>query len=179
MRLLRILSSLFSPQTKEALKQEWIASQRKELESVFKLVEQTILDKQKSELEEIRTSHLKACEELSSVIESKLSFLKRDEQDLDDFLQRIADRKVELEKVSQELKEQLRLIEAKASPSSMWAEVFTAGFNKAWDMMLPVMTGGIENMKQIIHDRAVDETLDGLEKHIQERALKLNGNSIR
>mgnify|MGYP001564776429 CR=1 FL=1 len=99
----------------------------------------------------------------------KLSILERKKADLDDIEKRIIDRKIELETANKELKEQIRLMEAKAKPDSVWIQAFGMGFSKAWDMSLPIMSDGIENLKEKIRTKAIDDTLDGLESTIEKR----------
>ena len=50
-----------------------------------------------------------------------------------------------------------------------WLDGFNLGFSKAWDMMIPVMTDGVSKMKDLIRNKAIDETLDGLESVISKR----------
>lgn len=82
------------------------------------------------------------------------------------------DRREDLARTSTELREQLRLLEAKASPSHVWAEAFSLGFSKAWDMMLPLMKAGIGKSEQALFDEAVNAALTGLEPTIQQRLVE-------
>ncbi len=52
----------------------------------------------------------------------------------------------------------------KESPVSQdaWLEGFSAGFSKAWDMMMPMMKEGFNRSIKAIHDQAVTDTLAGL-----------------
>lgn len=86
--------------------------------------------------------------------------------EIDELSKRLDERKIALSRENEELKTQLRIIEAKASPSSVWTEAFTAGFNKAWDMMF-LQQEGMEKVKKLIEDNAINETLS---------RMKLNGN---
>jgi hypothetical protein len=79
-------------------------------------------------------------------------------------MQRIVDDKKEtLEKKNHELAQQMRLLEAKASPDQVWLSAFQLGFSKAWGMMKPVMYEGFDKVKQEISDSAKMETLNGLQ----------------
>ncbi len=53
-------------------------------------------------------------------------------------------------------------IEKETTPEEVYIHGFKEGFNKAWDMMLPVMSDGMEKLKKSIKDRAISETLDNL-----------------
>ena len=44
-------------------------------------------------------------------------------------------------------------------PANVWAEAFTLGFSKAWDMMAPLMTDGVRRMEETIRTQAIEETL--------------------
>lgn len=69
------------------------------------------------------------------------------------------DRKLDLVIADNDLKQQIRLIEAKASPSSVWVEAFTSGANKAWELLLPVMTDNIAKLKLKMQEDAVQEAI--------------------
>jgi hypothetical protein len=71
-------------------------------------------------------------------------------------------KKLEMSKKSVE--DQVRLLEAKSSPTNVWTDAFTAGFNKAWDMMLPIMQEGVLKSKKVIEDTAIQETLKRINK---------------
>jgi len=57
------------------------------------------------------------------------------EQDLQYLEERLTDRRIELLKAEDDLKEQIKLLEAKAKPDSVWVTAYTAGFNRAMDML--------------------------------------------
>ena len=113
---------------------------------------------------------------IESGIQERLLSLRIQERDVEDSELRVMDRKVELEKANTELKAQIRLIEAKASPDNVWCSAFSAGFTKAWDMMEPLMTEGVQKMKDSIRSHAIDETLDGLESTVAKR-VEATGNA--
>src|SRR3990167_6906624 len=104
--------------------------------------------------------------------EKELDFKRRDIEDLE---KRLHDKKSDLEKANEEIRNQIRLIEAKASPSSVWVESFSHGFSKAWDMMMPIVNEGSEKLKNSIYRKATDETIGNLESVIETRieTLKL------
>ena len=68
-------------------------------------------------------------------------------------------RNIELARADNDLKIQIRLLEAKASPTSVWTEAFSLGVSKTWDLLLPVMTGNIEALKKKIYE---DATFDSI-----------------
>ena len=111
-------------------------------------------------------------EEETNEKEKELDFKRRDVEDLE---KRLHDKKSDLEKANEEIRNQIRLIEAKASPSSVWVESFSHGFSKAWDMMMPIVNEGSEKLKNSIYRKATDETIGNLESVIETRieTLKL------
>lgn len=81
-------------------------------------------------------------------------------------------------RINEELRQQIHLLEAKASPSNVWAEAFTSGFNKAWDMMAPLMEEGSAKVRQSIYDKGVNDTLKRLEGSIHAKETRLNGHAL-
>ena len=90
--------------------------------------------------EELRKGFEDSFTKVKNDIDEKLSKLRKQQADLEDDEQRVLDHKKELAKTNEELKVQIRLIEAKASPDAVWAEAFGHGFSKAWVMMRPIIT---------------------------------------
>lgn len=79
--------------------------------------------------------------------------------DLEEDYKRIERLREETERERHNLKEQLKLIEAKAHPSSVWCEAFSQGFSKAWDMMMPFMTEGLQKVRKQIEAEAIENVL--------------------
>ena len=100
-------------------------------------------------------------------LEEKERELKGLEADCTMGASRLEQRRVELAQANEDLREQLRLLEAKARPDAVWAEAFSLGFSKAWDMMLPIMTGGMERLKTAVRDAAIQETVDSLRPSLE------------
>ena len=102
---------------------------------------------------------------LDSSEKSNSALLKRielNEEELAYRLKTLETRNVELKQADNELKEQIKLLEAKAHPSNVWVEAFTLGINKCWDLLQPVYVENIEKMKKLIYDKATLETLERL-----------------
>ena len=100
--------------------------------------------------------------------EHKLEMQKLKELEVEEIYKRVQDRKEELQKANEELKSQIRLIEAKARPDQVWISAFTAGFNKACDS-IPVLKDNIEKVKDVIKSDAIDSTISNLESVIKRR----------
>jgi len=62
------------------------------------------------------------------------------------------------------------------SKEAFYLDGFNAGFLKAWEMALPIMSNGVEKLKSEIRTRAIDESLANLEVVIDER-IKKSGNT--
>lgn len=77
-------------------------------------------------------------------------------------LKNLEDRKLELIKADNELKEQIKLIEAKAHPSAVWTEAFSLGVSKSWEMMLPIMTQNLDKVISKIKEDSVKEAIGRL-----------------
>ena len=45
------------------------------------------------------------------------------------------------------------------TPEEVYIKGFSEGFNKAWEMMVPLMMTGVNNSKKVIEDMAIQETL--------------------
>lgn len=98
--------------------------------------------------------------------------LNRQESDLEDLKKRNNDRRIELEKVNEELKAQIRLIEAKARPDSLFIEAFSLGVSKSWDSLTPIITANFDRLKDKIKNDAIEETRKQLEPLIGNKVHK-------
>ena len=143
-------------------KAEWF--NRKESELVFEYSRrlESMIKQVRSEGEErldaIRDQTLLEIE----TKESALKIIKSQNEDLSFQQKRLDDRKLELIQAQDELKIQIRLIEAKASPSSIFIEAFSQGINKAWDLLLPVMSENIDKLKIKMKEDAAIEAIQRL-----------------
>ena len=129
--------------------------------------------------EELRKGFEDSFTKVKNDIDEKLSKLRKQQADLEDDEQRVLDRKKELAKTNEELKVQIRLIEAKASPDSVWAEAFGHGFSKAWDMMLPIMMDGIQKVKDEIRNQEIDNSMPRLNSMVNERITQLGKYELK
>lgn len=140
---------------KKVDKEQWCKDKIVELESEFRLKLSPLEEKYRATIENRE-------KELADLEESEKK-IRKNQQDIDDLLKRTDDKKLELEQKNEELRTQIRIIEAKASPSNVWTEAFSLGFSKAWDMMVPVLYDGFGKVKEHIADSAKIETLKGLQ----------------
>jgi len=111
-------------------------------------------------------------------IVSKVDVMEREKRDLEDLEKRVFDRKSELGRVQEELKIQIRLLEAKASPDNIWTTAFSQGFSKAWDVMIPHMTEGLDRVKDQIRTQEIDASLPRVEIMIRDRLNSLRDRKL-
>ena len=139
-------------------KQSWLNSQ----ESKWKEEYATKEAEWKKEIASLNESGDREASEIKETLD-------RTERDLDDLARRLQDKKEALEKANQELRDQLRLIEAKASPDSVWTQAFSQGFSKAWDMMLPIMSSGFDKVVERTRNESIDGALRNLDSVVNQR----------
>ena len=117
------------------------------------------------------THHREDAEHLQQEAERLKESTERQKRDLDDLLRRQEDRKAELVSVNEELKAQIRLIEAKARPDAVWLTAFQAGYSKAWETMLPIMQGGMKLSNETMRQEALTAALATVEPAIEQRVV--------
>lgn len=71
----------------------------------------------------------------------------------------LENRKLELIQTDNDTKRQISILEAKASPTAVWAEAFTAGATKTWELIVPVMTDNLSILKTKMKEEAVQEAI--------------------
>ena len=98
----------------------------------------------------------------------------------------LKDRQVALEKANEELRTQLRLIEAKASPDSVWVEAFSLGYGKAWDTMADIWQSGLAKAVEDARTNAIDQTIRNInpvkpvhELLVKQREMELKRNQAK
>lgn len=148
---------------------------RKIKQKVIEDEKQRILERYKTVFEEYdRGFQLREIEFKKRTAEHQKE-IEEKKNDIESALDRLNDKKASLERANEELKTQIRLIEAKASPDNVWVESFSCGFSKAWDVMNPFIVQSVEQMKKYIERKSIDETLNNLESVIAKR-IELSGN---
>ena len=118
------------------------------------------------------TQHRQDAEHLQQEAEQLKTSLKRQNEDIEALLRRQDDRKTELASVNAELKVQIRLIEAKARPDAVWLTAFQAGYEKAWDTMLPLMTEGVQKAQATLYQSVMAAALKTVEPAIEQRVTE-------
>lgn len=118
-----------------------------------------------AELAKLKEPHEQKLRELAASYELKRQEVEQKVAKLQDMQvsllsheKEVNDQRIRLSKVDEDLRAQIKLLEAKASPDSVYITAFSAGFTKCFDM-LPEMSAEVRKM---IETRAIDETLKRL-----------------
>lgn len=98
---------------------------------------------------------------------------------LDDETKEQLDLKVRYEKANNDLREQIKLIEAKASPDNVYIEAFTLGFSKAFDMLEDVIGHGFRKSKDALINKVKDEERTKVDKIVKERIEKIDSYKLK
>lgn len=143
-------------------KNEWWEKRESKLIEEFSIQEKSLKEDLQEHITKDKESFEAAQKEnrnLSLRLEFESARLRAHEIEISEAEKSLIHKKALLEEESKNLSEQLRLLEAKAHPSSVWTEAFTCGFNHAWNTMQPIIFENLERSKKLIHDLAVEETL--------------------
>ena len=159
-------------------KQRWWEAREQRLRQEFAPQEQGLL-KTLEERQFVLEEHTAALGRQIRSLEHEQELVKRQEQDCEGLRQRLTDRQVELQRAQEEVKAQIRLTEAKATPDSVWLTAFSKGYEKAWESMWPVMLDGVQKVKQSIERQAIDATVSRLDETVFQRAEELGHVNAR
>ena len=138
-------------------KELWLKRQEERLQSEYSI--------RLCNVESQLSSTLRDSELILEKARAKKSDMELDLQYLED---RLTDRRMEFLRAEDSLKEQIKLLEAKARPDSVWVSAYTAGFNRALDM-LPEFSAVL---RAKIESQAIDNTL----KRLNGNGSGLNGH---
>ena len=155
----------------QRLKAQWVASQEAKLQAEFAPRLQQLQAVLQENEDALSTRLARVTQEAQDV-----EVRSRDVRDLE---QRLQDRKEELARVSEETRTQIRLLEAKASPDSVWVEAFSRGYEKAWETMWPFFESNLTRVKEVIRRVAIDETLTNLQGEVEKRATALGQVAVK
>jgi len=146
----------------EKWKQEWWEKRQDDICREYSAREKELKADLEEHLEQDRQAIEASKASLSAKeleIEMRSAKLSIRQAEIEELEVRVAERKFELLKADNDLKAQIKLLEAKASPTAVWTEAFSLGVSKTWDLLLPVMTGNIEALKKKIYE---DATFDSI-----------------
>ena len=157
-----------------------ISKSKQKLYDIFaKDIEESFVLKKKLLKDSLEADYVNYEAKLKTEIEDKKRIVDREKFDLEDLEHRMTDRKVELESLNAELRERIRIIEAKARPDQVWISAFTSGVNRAFETIQPLVNDIIEKSKKSIEERTIDESLKRIDPIINERIEKLKLYHLR
>ena len=149
-----ILSS--SRELRISLTEKEISARKEHDEKISSLEKQYMEEKASAEkaIFEISINFEKERESLNG----KRSILRVHELEIDELERQIEVKKATLERLSRDLSEQIRILEAKARPDQVWMQAFGDGFSKA----LSLIPSFDEKIKKSIETHAIEGTLKRL-----------------
>lgn len=139
----------------ERWKQEWWIKNASDIAKQYESNKKDLVIKFESELLSVKLEW----QQNKKLLENRIIL---EQQEINFRLDSIESRKQELIKVDNELKTQIKLIEAKAHPSEVWVQAFTAGVTKSWDLIQPFMIENIEKIKKHLYDDAYNKAIGNL-----------------
>lgn len=147
---------------KSKWKNDWWAKECGNIAKEYQVRRNDLESKLQGELDRIKETFEIEKEILSVRIDSERNKVKIAEDEVLYRFGSLEERKLELIRADNELKSQIKLLEAKASPSAVWSEAFSQGMSKSWDLILPVMLENIEKLKSKIKEDATMEAIQRL-----------------
>ena len=135
-------------------KSKWLARQEATLQQEFQLRLQALQQAQEQQLQAVATQTAEV-----EVVLQKVERLKKAVADSEVLLQ---DRQIAVQHASEELRQQLRLLEAKASPTEVWSQAMAPGYRVALETLTPLMREGMSTMLDKVRQDAIDQTLKNI-----------------
>ena len=149
-------------------KEEWWEKQSDSLAQEYAQRERELKEEFKEHLEADSTSFNLKLEEMrkeSLELETRILRLQVKKAELGEMERRTDDKKLELSKLNEELLVQIRLIEAKASPSNVWQDAYGKGFQAGMEWREKVGPSLDEKQIRIIKETAINGTLERMNGH--------------
>lgn len=140
-------------------KKEWWINHSSRLIEEYSKEESKLVESLKSEIK--RNIEMMEIERDTLYAKTRLEIQKGEvlEEEIKYRLKNLEERKLELIEADKELKTQIKLIEAKAHPSSLFMEAFSLGMSKCWELALPMMAENVEKLKLKIKEEAAKEAI--------------------
>ena len=155
----------------ERWKQEWWLKNASEMAKEYAHRKDDLILKLESEMKDTQEkyqSKLRFLEENLKLqerqIELALNKGKILEEEVTYRTKSLEERKLELIQADNDLKTQIKLIEAKAHPSTVYVEAFSQGVSKSLDMLMPIMSENLEKFKTKLKDDAIAEAIKRLKR---------------
>lgn len=141
-------------------KEDWWKKEAENISREYQSKRNELQSRLDEEILEVHKSWKSRYEILSQEILSEEKKISLKQEEVAYRLKTLEDRNLELIKTDNEVKMQIKLLEAKASPNAVWLEAFTQGFSKAWDSMNPIMMENVYKTKKAIEERAIMDILN-------------------
>jgi len=147
-------------------KNDWLEKRKGVLEIEFQYQLQEVEEAHKRVIRQLELTKDVAEKELEIKLqdfqhrkELSLKRMELEEQEVEYRIKALGERKCELIKADNELREQIKLLQAKASPNEVWTHAFTTGVSKSLDMFIPTLTEGLDKFKSKIKEEALAEAI--------------------
>lgn len=137
----------------------------KDKQAFFKKYESELRQKLDSQISEIDRK-------LNDETQKQLAIIDVKREELKELSRRVDEKKLELQQKNDLLLDQIKTLEAKASPSNVWANAFSEGFSKAWDMMVPIMADGVKRVEHSIRDSEREKAVKNINRIVEDRVAQ-------
>lgn len=117
-----------------------------------------------TELFEMNATWKAKRDSLKEKISTEEAALNAHQEELNFLRGRINTKQADLNKLNAELNLQIKTLEAKTSPNTVWATAFSDGATKTWDFLIPVMTQNMEKMLKKVREDSTMEAINRLRK---------------
>lgn len=138
----------------QSKKTKWLARQEATLQQEFQPRLEALKAAQEVCLEVVARQTAEA--------EAALQKVERLRQSVADSEVLLQDRQVAVRQASEELRQQLRLLEAKASPTEVWSQAMATGYRAALETLTPLMREGMSTMLEKVRQDAIDQTVKNI-----------------
>ena len=134
-------------------KQEWWLKHAAEIAHGYQHRQEDLLRRLEAELQE-RQCKIEVEIRRGKVLEEEVTYRTKV----------LEERKLELIQADNDLKNQIKVLEAKAHPSTVYVEAFSQGVSKSLDMLMPIMSENLEKFKTKLKDDAIAEAIKRLKR---------------
>ena len=140
-------------------KEEWLIKHEAEILAEYASQEAHLRETLKSDMNQKIT--LMEIERDTLYAKTRLEIQKGEvlEEEIKYRLKNLEQHRLDLIEEDNNLKQQIKVIEAKSHPSGVWTEAFTLGMNKCWELMLPIMSDNVEKVKLKLKEDAAKEAI--------------------
>lgn len=135
----------------QSLKDKWIKSQEDNLRNEYSERLSSIESELQSEIDNLIS-------EKKKIIDS----VNLEKSEIESLEKRMQDTRSSLQEAQRDLKEHLKVLEAKANPSIVWQSAYTAGFQAAWSVAWDFQKDAFNAYTEKVRSQAINDTLKRL-----------------